>query len=179
MEKTHWKKLTNPDYLGAYALEDGKDLVAQIKSVGQEMVCGPDGRKEECTVAHFMDKNVKPMILNTTNCKAIAKMYDTPFIEEWVGKSISIYIAKVKAFGDVVDALRIRPKAPTTKQFKCSICGCIIQDVNNKGILTTAEAISTLSKEQCGMEACVKCAREILNKRKLAETESEQKEGNE
>ena len=33
---THWKKLENPNYLGSYALLPGTDLVAQIKSVGQE-----------------------------------------------------------------------------------------------------------------------------------------------
>ena len=31
--KTHWKKLTNPDYLGAYALEDGEDMIVTIKNV--------------------------------------------------------------------------------------------------------------------------------------------------
>ena len=32
---THWKKLTNPDYLGAYALQPGEDLIATIKEVTQ------------------------------------------------------------------------------------------------------------------------------------------------
>lgn len=26
---THWKKLTNPDYLGAYALQPGEDLTQE------------------------------------------------------------------------------------------------------------------------------------------------------
>ena len=43
--KTHWKKLQNPDYLGAYALENGKDLIATIKTVGLEMIIGADGKK--------------------------------------------------------------------------------------------------------------------------------------
>ena len=30
MAKTHWKRLTNPDYLGAYALEDGKDMIGGV-----------------------------------------------------------------------------------------------------------------------------------------------------
>ena len=54
----------------------------------------------------------KPMICNTTNAKAITKAHGTPYIEEWAGKSITIYVAKVKAFGDTVDALRVRPVAP-------------------------------------------------------------------
>jgi hypothetical protein len=40
-------------------------------------------------------------------------MYGTPYIEQWSGKQITIYIANgIKAFGDVVDALRIRPEKP-------------------------------------------------------------------
>lgn len=114
--KTHWKKLTNPDYIGAYSLmigETSPDLVVQITAVKRELVTGADGKKEECTVAHL--KNQKPMILNSTNQKAIQKALGTPFIEEWCGKSITLYVAKVKAFGDVVDALRVRTDAPKLK----------------------------------------------------------------
>ena len=109
-DKTHWKKLVNPDYLGSYSLDGGRDKTVTIKSVKNEMITGADGKKEECTVAYL--QNEKPMILNRTNCKAISKIYDTPFIEDWAGKKITLYIAKVKAFGEVVDALRIRPEAP-------------------------------------------------------------------
>ena len=107
---THWKKLINPNYIGAYTLDDGKDLVVTIESIKREMVAGPDGKKEECTVAYL--KGQKPLILNSTNSKQIEKITGTPHIEEWSGKSISLYVAKVKAFGEVVDALRIRPTAP-------------------------------------------------------------------
>lgn len=109
---THWKKLTNPDYLGSYALDPDKDLIVTIKSVSNEVVKGPDGKEEECIVARFID-GTKPMILNATNCKTISQVYGTPYIEDWCGKSIQIYIAQVKAFGEVVDALRIRKKKPT------------------------------------------------------------------
>lgn len=36
MSKTHWKKLTNPNYLGAYSIDDGKDIVLTIKNVANE-----------------------------------------------------------------------------------------------------------------------------------------------
>ena len=52
MDKTHWKKLENPDYLGAYALQPNKDLVVQIKSVGQEEVYNPTNNKKE--TMHFV-----------------------------------------------------------------------------------------------------------------------------
>lgn len=56
------------------------------------------------------------MILNKTNCKAIAKAVGSPYMEDWAGKKVSIYISKVKAFGDMVEAIRIREKAPQAKR---------------------------------------------------------------
>lgn len=114
--KTHWKKLENPDYLGAYSLESGKDLIVTVESVKRELVTGQGGKKEECTIAHL--KGQKPFILNRTNMKMIQKIYDTPYIEEWAGKTITLYVAKIKAFGeDNVECLRIRPAAPTKPDF--------------------------------------------------------------
>jgi len=114
-ELTHWKKQFNYDYLGAYSLKDGKDVILTMQATKREMVTGGDGKKQECFVCYFKEKAdwIKPMILNRTNCKSIEKLYGTPYIEQWCGKQITIYIASgVKAFGDVVDALRIRPEKP-------------------------------------------------------------------
>jgi hypothetical protein len=109
--KTHWKKLENPDYIGAYSLENGKDLTVEITNVKREMVTGTGGKKEECTIAYL--KGYKPMVLNRTNMKTIHKLYDTPYIEEWVGKKITLFIAKIRAFGeDNVECLRIKNNKP-------------------------------------------------------------------
>ena len=110
---THWKKLQNPDYIGAYSLmETGTpvDLAVTIKSIAVQEVKGADGKKDMCTVAQL--EGQKPFIINATNAKTITKMYDTPFIEQWIGKRITLYVAKVKIAGDTVDALRIRPTKP-------------------------------------------------------------------
>lgn len=170
---THWKKLENPDYLGSYALLPGQDLVAQIKSVGQEDVFNPSsGGKESCTVVHFVDNSIKPMILNVTNCKTISKLHDTPYIEQWSGKYISIYIAKVKAFGETVDALRIRTKIPTIKQFKCECCGSVILGTSTK----SAEEIAQIAKKYCGKELCLACQRKEKEKMDSEKAEAEKKE---
>lgn len=108
--KTHWKQLQNPNYIGAYSLQPGEERTVEIVRVVKESVKGSDGKSEDCTVAYLKDE--KPMILNATNCKTLSKVYGTPYIEEWAGKSIIIHSEKVKAFGDVVDALRIKPTKP-------------------------------------------------------------------
>lgn len=104
----------NPNYIGAYSLEDGKDLIVKIKSVGTEDVIGSDGRKEECLVAHLHGN--KPFILNVTNSKAIAKVAGSDYIEDWVGVSIQIYAKKVNAFGSEVMALRVRDFKPKSAE---------------------------------------------------------------
>ena len=110
MEQTHWKKLTNPHYVGAHDLQPGQELKVTIESIANEVVKMFDGKtvkEETCIVAHLKGAK-KPMIFNKTNCKIIAKNLNTPYIEDWVGKSITIYAAKVRAFGEVTEALRVK-----------------------------------------------------------------------
>jgi hypothetical protein len=106
-EKTHWKLLTNPDYIGAYWLPEGQDVTVTIDYVVREMITGTGGKKEECTVAHL--QGVKPFILNATNSKSIAKLYGN-YIEDWAGKNITLFASTTKLAGDTVECLRVRPK---------------------------------------------------------------------
>lgn len=110
MEKrlTHYKKLRNPHYIGSYELMVGDkaiELNVTIEKATKEMVQNGD-RKEEAMVIYL--KGHKPMIVNSTNAKAIAKALNSPYIEDWVGKEITLYVAKIKAFGEMVDALRVK-----------------------------------------------------------------------
>ena len=153
---THWKKLTNPNYLGAYSIENGQDLILTIKYVQEEKVTGTDGKKDDCVVCHFVE-NAKPMILNATNMKTITKLYKTPYIEEWAGKKIQIGVEKVKAFGDVVEALRVRSKIPNIQPEtlpKCEICGSDIQPLSSM----TSEQIAAYTKSKYGQALCSACA---------------------
>jgi len=104
--KTHWKRLANPDYIGAYALNEGEDLTVTIDYVVRELITGTGGKKEECTVAHLI--NHKPFILNATNSKSIARLYGN-YIEDWAGKPITLFASTAKLAGDAVECLRIRP----------------------------------------------------------------------
>jgi hypothetical protein len=103
---THWKKLTNPNYIGSEILQPGQELKLIIEKVQKEQVKTAEGT-QECIVAYFKGGQ-KGMIINKTNAKIITKIVDTPYIEQWVGKSIIIYAAKVRAFGEMVEALRVK-----------------------------------------------------------------------
>jgi hypothetical protein len=113
MEKTHWKKVFNSDYLGSCDLEDGKDLKAVIKSVSVKSIKGQDGKEQDRNVAIFTDSKIKPMILNATNCKIVKKFAKSVFINDWNNIPVQIYVKDdIRAFGDITEGLRIRPVQP-------------------------------------------------------------------
>jgi hypothetical protein len=171
MPKTHWKKLTNPDYLGAYALEDGKDVVLTINHVREEVVTGTGGKKDNCVVCHFAE-NVKPMILNATNMKTITSLLGTPYIEDWSGKKIQIGIEKVKYAGDLVDALRVRKFLPAVKAFKCESCG---KNIMARGNMDAA-GMAKYTKQKYGKALCADCATQIAAQMKAAESAEQPQE---
>lgn len=117
---THWKQNFNYKYTGAYELAPGEERTRTIQRTNTEDVVSTDGKSQKCFVAYFKDE-AKPMVLNKTNCKTLAKLYG-PQIEDWVGKAIIIKAEQVKAFGEVVDALRIKNVKPVQSIKDYSIC---------------------------------------------------------
>lgn len=153
MEKTHYKKLRNPNFLGSWDLPQGKDLVVTITKVENQEVFNPsDNSKEEVVVVEL--KGVKPLIANATNCKNIAKACKSDYIEDWVGKPIALYTTKVKAFGDVVDAVRVRPNAPIIRTVKCEQCGADIKPFK----AMSSEDMAEYTRKNYGKALCAACA---------------------
>ena len=161
MSKTHFKKLMNPNYLGAFSLDDGKDIALTIDFVQSEKVIGVDGKSEECMVARFKEKDTLPMIVNSTNARMIAKVVGSPYIEDWRGHKIQIGVEKVKAFGDVVEALRVRKFAPKQTEIKCEVCGSVIQPAYGM----SADLFAAYTKDRLGKSVCQKCANDISAKK--------------
>ncbi len=157
--KTHWKKWTNPDYLGAYAFQPGEEKTVTIREVKREMVFNPSGSgKEECTVAYF-EEGIKPLILNVTNCKTITKVWGTPFVEDWAGRRITLKVKKISAFGEMVDAVRVSPERPEEEPIICEKCGKRIEPVAGR----SARAIASATKTKYGTMMCMTCAKENNN----------------
>lgn len=172
---THWKKLNNPDYLGAYAFDPGEEKTATIDYVKQELVTGADGKKEQCIVAHFRDKDLKPLILNATNCKTITNLYKTPYIEEWNGKKITMHVEQVRAFGDLVDAVRVMKKVSNkaASDIKCEECGKVITGMTG----FSAENVAAANKGRYGKFLCIECGKKRkaeMEAAKAAETKNEE-----
>ena len=168
MSETHWKKLINPDYLGAYSLDPGKDMVLTIRQVRKEMITGADGKKEECIVCRWQEDQ-KPMILNRTNCKTISKLLKTPYIEHWAGHRIQIGAEMVSAFGEKVEALRVRNRLPEDVKVACAECGQLLTPAFGMTVSQLAEY--TLKKY--GLRLCADCAKEAKEKAIAKEAETD------
>jgi len=112
-EKTHWREFHPTDYIGAYAFDPGEEKVLTIKEAHHGRVEGEKGKAEDCLVVHWKEADVKPMIVNVTNSKAISKVAGSPYIEDWAGTAVSLYTTEVKSFGgEMVEGVRIRQTAP-------------------------------------------------------------------
>ena len=159
----------NPNYLGSWDLEElpRRELTLTIAQIKDESVVGNEGRESVCTVCYWQEQGYKPMILNVSNKKTIAKLYKTKDTEKLKGKAVVIGIEKVRAFGDVHDALRIRPRIPAAPKQgslpKCEQCG---KDIEAYGSMTPAQVAeyrkTRYSKALCN--ECAKAAAEGANK---------------
>lgn len=163
MALTHWKKLQNPDYIGAYSFQPDQEIAVTIKSAKSEIVTGSEGKKESCTVLRFEEKNVdgvevKPLVLNNTNAKMIAKIHGTPYIENWQGKRIQLYVQHgVRAFGDIVDAVRVRnfipPVIDNSAPLICVDCKKQIMESAGK----SPQWIAARTAKKYGRILCAEC----------------------
>ena len=170
MSRTHWKQLQNNDWIGAYALQDGQDLTLTIDKAMQEQVTGNNGKREMCLTVHWLERDYKPMIVNRTNAKTITKVTGSPYIEDWHGKQITLYVDTTRLGSDIVECLRIRPYAPKqTKQtatvnaeLVCADCGKPITDAYG---MSAAQVADSTTKKY-GRPLCADCATAAAGKAK-------------
>lgn len=107
---THWKKLTNPKYLGSHDFQPSQEIkvtIERIENVDIELFNGKKLEMKNCNLAYFKGAK-KPMILNTENMKLITKVTGSPYVEQWTGKEVILHVVQVSAFGTITDAVRVK-----------------------------------------------------------------------
>ena len=101
-------------FLFAFDLE-GKDRTLTIDRVEAGELEGEKGRKSKKPLCYFVEsKSGKPLALNATNCKAIAKLYGAD-IEGWAGQRITLYPTTTEMGGETVECIRVRPRKPPAR----------------------------------------------------------------
>lgn len=148
----------NPNYLGSWDLDElpNREVTLIIKKIVDEEVVA-NTRKEICTVCHWTDEAFKPMILNVTNKKTICKLHKTKDTEKLKGRSIIIGVERVSAFGEMYEALRIRPRLPQIQNAVKPKCENCEKDINASGKMT-AEQVAAYTKKKYGKSLCAECA---------------------
>lgn len=115
-DKTHYRKLHPSNFLGSHDL-DGKDYTLTISKVHKEGVMNVETHQKEDKVVIEFEKTKKPWVCNITNMKRIAKHHGN-YIEDWIGKKITLTTEKVRAFGEVQDAVRVVPVGGNARSLK-------------------------------------------------------------
>ena len=150
-----------PQYLGSWDCTEG-ELILTIADFKEEVIEGDKGRKERKCVMYFSEKDVRPMVVNLTNRKMLAKLYHTTDSAKLKGKLVKIGTDQVKAFGGIHDALRIRNVVPTApKQSapakdapKCAECGKPIAAAGGMN----PEQVAQYTAKKYGKALCGECA---------------------
>ncbi len=180
----HWKASANRDYLGSWDLQTGTspngkpvygELTVTISDVklDEKVVDMEKGgnAKKECSVIRFKE-NLKPMILNSTNKKAISTSTGSPVPKFWIGKQITIYVESgiylpgtKRADNITTDGLRVRPYPYVPqKTYKCADCGA-----------ETDETTKVRTTKMFGKCLCKNCGNKAYAEQKVAqETATEQ-----
>ena len=166
---THYKSLMNKKYLGSWDIPAGGSIIINMTGVNQEEVVGDAGKKSVCVVGYFSD--CKPMILNSTNCSALERVFKTPYVEFWRGPIEVVVDRNVRFGGKMVEGLCIRPYAPRIQSqvLACTDCGQVVEAAAGK----TPEQIAAYTVRNYGRCLCASCASAEKARRKEKEVQTE------
>lgn len=171
------------EYLGSEDIDPGAEPVLTIEALWNGMVTLQRG-KENKDVISFVErsvaglKNVRPLIVNSTNRKTLKKLYGSVQTKALVGQAVQLYVDhKVRdpQTGGLTDGIRIRPFKPTTKVVTVKCQSCSNDIVSAHGM--TADQIAAYTTKQYGKAVCAVCASKLKQaqqtKQEAAENETD------
>lgn len=109
--KTHFRKAFDSPYLSS------ADIVGPTRLTIARVALEPDRTKktkETFNTAHFVERELrpgeplKPMILNATNSRMLRSITGSPFLEDWRGVAVLVYVETGVKFGkETTEGLRL------------------------------------------------------------------------
>jgi hypothetical protein len=109
-------EMIDSKYLKQSDVED--EITVTVVKVGKANVAKKGEEAEYKWLIRFQEFE-KPMVLNSTNIKRLAKACDSEDTDGWIGKQVVLYVdPDVEFAGNIVGGLRIRakPKAQGMRQ---------------------------------------------------------------
>ena len=178
MEKTHWKKVvSDPNFIGEGDFQEGEEKILTIDRVNaKETVMTAEGKTVKAVV-HWREAGHKPMILNVARSKSIEKVAGSGYFEDWPGVTVQLYIEQgIRAFGEVVAAVRVRPYKPKIQPPTppCADCQAAILPAMGKD----PAYLAAYTAKRYGVPLCAACAekRKKAGAQKGAETPNKESE---
>lgn len=154
------------EYLGAEDVDDGVEPILTISGLWNGMVTLQRG-KEKKDVLTFAEervpgiRQVRPLIVNSTNRKVLRKLYGDAKASTLVGKQIQLYIDhKVRdpQDGGYTDGIRVRPHKPRPAAPPpvppCADCGQAITPAMGRD----AAWLAAYTAKNYGAPLCAACA---------------------
>ena len=159
--KLNYKVLLNPEYMGAYSLDNGNygynEIDSVIISVQPKEIVGDGGIKSAGFIGITDQK--KPFIINATARKLIARYCKSQYHLDWVNIPITFYVEKgvrdpSGGKGAKTDGLRIKiretaPQVDYSKQAE-TLQACQTMEELQKAFLslTAAEQAGTFNVKE-------------------------------
>jgi len=84
-------------------------VAVTIESVRAEKFSGQRGEPDVLKPVTFFRELKKGLIVNRTNYRSIMEITGQEDTDDWAGARLLLRVEQVPAFGEVVDALRVRP----------------------------------------------------------------------
>jgi len=119
-EKTHYRKAFDSPYLSSADIVDPVVLTIKRVTLEQDRT---KKTKDEFNTAWFVERELrpgevlKPMILNATNSKMLAKLTGSKWIDDWTNVPVTVYVDQHVRFGkETVEGLRLDKAAERPRQ---------------------------------------------------------------
>lgn len=175
------------EYMGAEDIDPGSEPILTIANIYNGMVTLQRGKENKDVIVFKEErvpgiKNVRPLIVNATNRKALRKLFGAVTAERLEGKSIQLYLdhnVRDPSSGEKVDGIRIKPKIPAAPKAEPIFCENCTKPLTGIGDYS-AEDVARINKKRFGKVLCAACSKALSEGNGQAEqAETEQTENKE
>lgn len=116
MAKTNFRQIVNPDFIGAYTLDNQdngyNEVAGTILRCELREVTDMSGKAMRIVATNTLGK---PMIIKATNGKVLQEITGSKYFEDWVNVPVIFWVAlNVKSPQGRVDALRLKRQTATS-----------------------------------------------------------------
>jgi hypothetical protein len=108
--KKHWRDLLKKEYL--HGSEIDGEITVTIKGFEEIEVYSKSNKGiEELGVMTF-EEDIKSVVLTSRKADAIENLYGSGYIDDWIGKKITLFPQNEKHFGKIHPVITVRGKIP-------------------------------------------------------------------